>query len=511
LSKNHKIQNSIGIIKNPNLKKMNIKYILLFLLITTSTIGFSQEKPILTLTLEETIALAQSDAPDVLIAKTRLSNNYWIFKSFEADYKPQISFNATLPSFNRTINQVIQPDGSITFTPQSYMFNDANISVTQRVSRTGATVFASTGLERIDFFNNNTKTYLSNPIRVGFSQPIFGFNSFKWDKKIQPLEFDLAKRGYSENMEAVATGAAALFFDVYIAQISVSAAEKDKANADTLYTIAKGRFSVGKIAETDLLQVEISKMNSDASLAKATLDLQASTENLRNFLGIKNAVDFDLIPPTSIPDFNIDVDKALKYALMNRSEIIAFEQQRLNAERGVAQAIGNNGIDINLSGQVGFSQTDATLAGAYTSPLDQERLTLRLSVPIMDWGKAESERQIAESNLKLVSMQIEQDRINFEQNIRLRVLQFDLVRVQAGLAERTYIVSQKNFDITKKRYLIGKIGVTELNLAIAEQGKSRKSYMSTLRNFWLAHYEIRRLTLYDFMNNKELQKEVDFN
>jgi hypothetical protein len=101
-------------------------------------------------------------------------------------------------------------------------------------------------------------------------------------------------------------------------------------------------------------------------------------------------------------------------------------------------------------------------------------------------------------------MQIEQDRINFEQNIRLRVLQFDLVRVQAGLAERTYIVSQKNFDITKKRYLIGKIGVTELNLAIAEQGKSRKSYMSTLRNFWLAHYEIRRLTLYDFMNNKEL-------
>lgn len=339
-----------------------------------------------------------------------------------------------------------------------------------------------------------------------FSQPIFGFNRFKWDKKIQPLQFDLAKRNFSENMEAVATGAAALFFDVYIARISVSAAERDKANADTLYRIAEGRFSVGKIAETDLLQVEISKMNADANLAKSTLDLQTSTEDLRNFLGIKNAVDFNLIPPTSIPDFKIDVDKALAYALKNRSEIIIFERQRLEAERGVAQAIGDNGIDINLSGRIGFSQTDKTLTGAYASPLDQEQLTLNLSVPIMDWGKAESERQIAQSNLELVTMQVEQDRINFEQNIRLRVLQFDLIRTQTVLAERTYIVSQKNFDITKKRYLIGKIGVTELNLAIAEQERSRKSYMDALRRFWVAHYEIRRLTLYDFMNEKELQK-----
>lgn len=489
---------------------MTIKYILLFLFLSISTIGYSQDKAILTLTLEETIALAQSDAPDVLIAQTQLSNNYWQFKSFEADYKPQIYFNATLPSLNRTINKVTLPNGAIAFTPQSYMNNDVNVSVTQRVSRTGATIFASTGLERIDFFDTNDRTYLSNPIRLGFSQPIFGFNSFKWDKKISPLVFDLAKRTYSENIEQVATDAAALFFEVYIAQISVSAVEKDRANADTLYTIAKGRFSVGKIAETDLLQVEISKMNTDATLAQATLDLQTSTENLRNFLGIKNVVDFNLIPPTAIPDFQIDVDKALEYALKNRSEIISYEQAKLEAERGVAQAIGNNGVDINLSGRIGLSQTAPTLADAYLSPLDQEQLTLSLSVPIMDWGKAESERQVAESNLKVVKMQVEQSRINFEQNIRLRVLQFDLIRTQARLAERTYEVSQKNFDITKKRYMIGKIGVTELNIAIAEQEKSRKTYMAALRGFWVAHYELRRLTLYDFMNNKELQRAMKF-
>ncbi len=481
---------------------------LIIIVVAISTLGFAQDKPILTLTLEETVALAQSDAPSVLLAKTRLSNNYWVFKSFEADYKPQIYFDATLPGLNRTINQVIQPDGSISFISQQYMLNSMSISMTQRITQTGAMVYAQTGLQRIDFFGlTKNSSYLSNPITLGFSQPIFGFNSFKWDKKIQPLQFNMAQRNFSENMEAVATEAAASFFDVYIAQISVSAAEKDRANADTLYTISKGRFSVGKIAETDLLQVEISKMNADAALAQATLDLQASTENLRNFLGIKNSIDFNLIPPTSIPDFEIDVEKALAYALKNRSEIIEYEQRRLQAEQGVARAVGNNGVNVSLSGRVGLSQTDPTLRGAYTTPLDQEQLTLSLRVPIMDWGKSESERQIAMSNLKLVEMQVEQERINFEQTIRLRVLQFDLVRTQAKLAERTYEVSQKNFDITKKRYLIGKIGVTELNLAIAEQDKSRRSYMNTLRNFWVAHYEIRRLTLYDFMTKTELQRE----
>lgn len=481
----------------------------LFLLITT--VGVSQETPVLTLTLEETIALAQSDAPNILLAKTQLSNNYWRFRSFEADYKPQISFDATLPSFNRSINQINLPNGSVEFLQQSFMQNSAGISLNQRISRTGGTVYASTSLQRNDIFAPDRKVnYLSNPIRIGFVQPIFGFNSFKWDKKIQPLQFDEAKRSYSESIEEVATESARLFFSVYIAQISVNAAERDIANADTLYRIAQGRFSVGKIAETDLLQVEISKMNSDANLAQATLDLQSNTESLRNFLGVKDAVQFNLIPPIDIPEFTINADTALIFALNNRSEIINYERRKQQAQRDVAQAIGNNGVNINLSGQVGFSQTDETLGGAYTSPLDQERINLTLSVPIVDWGKAESERQIAESNLKYVTMQVEQERINFEQNIRLRVRQFDVVRKQANLAARTYEVSQKNFDITKKRYLIGKIGVTELNIAIANQESTRRNYMNALRNFWLAHYEIRRLTLYDFMNGEALEKTVNF-
>jgi outer membrane protein TolC len=91
----------------------------------------------------------------------------------------------------------------------------------------------------------------------------------------------------------------------------------------------------------------------------------------------------------------------------------------------------------------------------------------------------------------------------------LKVLQFDLIRTQTRLAEKNFEISQKTYDLTRKRYLIGKIGVIDLNVSLADLVRSRTSYMSALRQFWSAYYEIRRLTLYDFMNEKSLNKKMD--
>ncbi len=318
------------------------------------------------------------------------------------------------------------------------------------------------------------------------------------------MRFQEAKRRYHEDLEAIATDVVRLFFNVYIAQISLAAAQKDKAHADTLYIISEGRYNVGRIAETELLQIEISKLNADASLAQATLDLQTSTENLRNFLGFKEAVEFQLTPPTTIPDIIINSQDALKYAKANRSKIIEFDRRLKVAERNLDQAEKNNGFNASISGSFGLSQTSNQLGGAFRNLLDQEQVNISVQVPIMDWGRAQARKEIATSNRDLVEMSVAQERINFERDILLKVLQFDLVRNQTRLALKKYEVAQKTYDLTRKRYLIGKIGVIDLNLALADQDRNRQSYMSALRNFWLAYYEIRRLTLYDFMNDKPL-------
>jgi len=472
------------------------------------TAQMEAQKETLRLSLNDVINIAQSDAPDVAIANTRLSNNDWLYQSFLSNYKPQISFNATLPNLDRSIYTVTLPTGQDAFVERAQMRNRMGVQLSQDIGMTGGSVFASTGLERIDVFavngNPSDFSYLNTPITIGFSQPISRFNPLKWAKKIEPLVYQEATKAYQQDMQDVAFNGARLFFNVLISQLNQAAARKDQIKADSLYNISKGRFSVGRIAETELLQIELSAMNADANLAQASLNFQSSTEALRDFLGIRNAVIFELIPPESIPDYLIEESIALDYARRNRSEMISYQIQLLEAERNVEQAIKETGFNANISGSFGLSKTTKDFNEIYLNPDDQEGLRISLSVPIADWGKAESQRKIAQSNQQLTTLLVEQQKINFERDIQLKVQQFDLIRNQVALQARSYEISKKRQELTRNRYYIGKIGITDLNIAVAEEDAARRAYIASLRTFWLAHYDLRRLTLYDFEDGKSL-------
>jgi outer membrane protein TolC len=463
------------------------------------------------MTLEQVIELAQSDAPDVLLAKTRYATNYWTYQSFLANYKPQIDLEATFPNLNRSIEPITLPSGEDEFINRSLMRNSLNISMSQNVAATGGTIFASTGLQRIDVFETSFvgagKSYLSTPISVGFIQPLFAYNELKWDKLIDPIAFDEAKQSYSEEIEETAFNATQYFFDVLTAQLNAEASEREKANADTLLEIGRGRYSVGKIAETELLQLELGSMKSEAALASAQLEVQTSMEALRNFLGIKEALVFDLITPDEIPDFEMEAQEALKWAHQNRSITQSFRRRLAEAERDIARAEGER-FNIDIFGRLGLTQTGSTLSSAYQNPLDQEQVRIGINMPIADWGKAKAKLEIAKSMKELTELNVELEKVNFERQILIKVQQFQLVKNQVVLATKTYEAAQKQFDLTQKRYLIGKIGITDLNLAVSEREGARQGYVSALQKYWFAYYEMRGLTLYDFEKKQPLVVDV---
>lgn len=472
-----------------------------------SVFGYSQQDT-MRLQLQEVVQMAEIGSPDAQIAATQLNNNFWRYQSFLANYKPQINFEATLPNLNRSIEAITLPDGSDIFLSRSLMRNNLGITLQQDIALTGGRIFASTGLQRIDIFKtaNNTGnlSYLSSPISIGLIQPLLGFNQLKWDKKIEPLRYEEATRGYTEDQADIAFEAASRFFDVLIAQLNVEAAIRDKANADTLYQISNSRFEVGNIAETELLQIELNARNAETNLAQSRFDLQNSAEQLRNFLGIRTATAFQLVPPYELPNYIVDPELALEMARKYRSQTVAFRRRRMEAERNIAQAKGETGFSADIFASFGLSQTAPSIGEAYQSPLDQEQVQIGLSLPLADWGKTQARLEIAASNAELIRMQVQQDEINFDQEIIIKVNQFQQVRQQALLAERSYEIAQKRLDITRKRYRIGKIDVTDLNLAINEEANARRSYISSLQNFWLAAYDLRRLTLYDFENDRAL-------
>ncbi len=489
------------------------QFFILFGLLSFGLIPQANGQNTYQLTLDEVVELAQSDAPDALLASTRWKRNYWTHQSFMADYKPNILFNAnTLPLFNRSIQPVTQPDGEDIYVERTYMNNSMNLSLTQDVALTGGTVYLGTGLSRLDVFettgNDRSISYLSNPINFGFSQPLFQFNNMKWQRKLEPLRYLENEKLYSEQMETVANQAARFFFNLLISQLDAQAAERDKANADTLLVLSKGRFEVGKIAETDLLQVELNAMQAETRLAAAQLEMQTNTEQLRDFLDLQGDIQFDLVPPYDLPAVMIDEQEALAYAMKHRSNMVAFDRRLMEANMQVQRAKGDNGITASIEGSFGLTQTGPELNSVYSDLIDQEIVSVGLSVPIADWGKSRARREVALANLDLEQRQVEQERENFKRTVILRAQQFDLVRQNAEIAERYQDAARKRYEITYQRYLIGKISITDLNLALDDQESSRRAYLQAVREFWMALYELRGLTLYDFAEQKSLMLQT---
>ncbi len=481
----------------------------LFALCCLSLLGQGTSK--IDISLPEVIRIAQGDAPVAQIAETRLTNNYWQYQQVLGSFKPQLSLVSTLPNLNRSIDVITLPNGTDAFIDRSQMSTSLGVRLGQSVPSTGGFIFAQSRLQRIDLFANEnrgaSKSYLSAPLFIGFDQPIFQFNRFKWDKKLGEIEYEESKQVFAEEMEQIAYDAVELFFILYVAQLNLEEARRQKLYADSLYQISIGRLDVGRIAETELLQIELRSRNAEATQAQELLNYQSANEELRNFLGIQQDVQFNLLPPEALEDYDIDVDRALDNARKYRSETIAFRRRIMEAEMDLERANKSAGLSVSLQGSFALSQTAPELSDAYRNPIDQERLTLSLQVPIADWGLSRARREIARSNMDLTQRTVEQDNIRFERQVILKVQQIDLKRQQLALAQRALEVAEERLKIAKSRYQIGKIGVTDLNIALNENDTARRVYYQSMWSLWTAHYEIRNLTLYDFIEDRPLKTD----
>jgi outer membrane protein TolC len=130
-------------------------------------------------------------------------------------------------------------------------------------------------------------------------------------------------------------------------------------------------------------------------------------------------------------------------------------------------------------------------------------------MPILDWGRNRGQLKIAESNRRLTEIQLEQERVNFEQDVLRLVRQFNLQANQVRVAEKTDYTANKRNDVAQKVYVLGRITILELNDAIAEKDTAKRNYINTLFNFWSYYYNIRILTLYDFERNLTLTQDYD--
>ena len=460
------------------------------------------------LSLQEVIALAQAQSAEARQVETSRENSYWQWRSFKSGYLPQLSLGGTLPDFSRTITPVTQPDGTIDFKPVSINNSELGLTLSQVISPTGGRVFVTSLMQRFDDFDRDQTRYNGNPAIIGLEQPLFAYNALSWTRRIEPLRYEESKKQYVEDREKVAVKATQLYFNLLLAQVNQSIAAKNLANNDTLYQVAQERYKLGRLSKNDLLQLRLSVLNADLAQAQATLDEQTATLALKNYIGLQDSNRYTLVVPEHIPDADVAAALALAEARKNRKESINFSRRLLEAESQVAKAKGDNGFNASLFATFGLTNRGTTWTDIYTQPDNQQRARIGFSMPLLDWGRQRSTAKVAQLNQQLVEYTIKQEETNFEQAVITQVNQYNMLRNRIRTTAEADAIAAERYEITRNTYLIGRISITDLNIALAEKDQARRAYITSLSEFWEAYYNLRQLTLYDFEQQQAIAAEA---
>ena len=453
--------------------------------------------------MEEVIELAKEQSPAAYRAETRKKNRYWQYNTYLSNYRPQLVLSGA-DEFSREVIPTRQNDGTYAFPQVNQNYASLALSLEQRIGFSGSRISLSSSLQRFDNFFQENVRYSGNPVFIGLTQPLFFFNSLRWDKKIEPLRYEESKRRFVEEMEDISVEVTDLFFDLLLAQAGMDIAQKNLENNLALYETAAERYEKGETSENDLLQLELSVMRARQQVAKAELDLETSTLRLKSYIGINDEDGLSLLPPAEIPEFTVDTEIALTEAIRNRRATVAFKRRKLEAERDVARARGNGGFNANINATFGFTNQGEALGDVYQHPDDQQTVLLNFSIPVMDWGRRKSRLKTAEANQELTNYTVAQAQINFEQEVITQVKLFGMLRKQVLIAEKSDDIAQRRYEISRNKYLKEEISITDLNIATQEKDQARRRFIAALRDFWTAYYELRKLTLYDFADQHPL-------
>ena len=460
------------------------------------------------LSLDDCIMMARRQSIDAAVALGELRSAYWQWRSYKADLLPEVSLQATLPSWNKRYSSYQQADGGLTFVRNDYLGLDGSLHVTQKLWPTGGTLSVESSLDYLHQSGSGGtgNQFMSLPFAITLSQPLFAVNHLKWNRRIEPLRYREAQARFLTETEQVAMQAINLYFSLLLAGERVNIARQNLQTAEKLYEVAQAKRRMGSVSENDVLQMRLDVLTARSALTNSESTRQASQFALRSFLD----VEADIMPvvPEDIPQLHLDYGDVLGHALRNNALATTMRRRQLEADYAVASARANR-QSINLYAQLGYTGTGENMSNAYRHLLSNEVVQVGITIPLLDWGKRKGQRRVAESNREIVQGQFRQQAQEFRQNIFILTEQFNNQAEQLRIACEADTIARRRYHTNVETFKIGSISTLELSDAQKAKDQARQNRIQQLFNYWYYYYQLRSIALWDFERGCELSADIE--
>lgn len=487
------------------MKRLNIIALLIFT-------GIAHAGAQQVLTLERTIEIAAESSLDAFKSKNMYLAGYWQYRSYKAGRLPSLTLKMTPAQYYRDITRRYDSNQDIdVYREQESFYAGGQLEVSQNFDLLGGSFFMNTSLDYMRNFSGPVKTqYSTVPVSIGYSQDLLGYNAFKWERRIEPIKFEKAKKELLFNREYTSELATTHFFALAMAQAEYDLAVDNVASTDTLYRTGLQRHKIASISQADLLTLKLDAINAKNTLENANIDLKRAMFNLASFLNLEKDTKIRLRLPGRPRTLEISADEALVLSRENNPEYLNMKQQILEAEQEVDRTKKETLFNASFRASVGFNQVAEKLKEAYRNPMQQDIVSVSVSIPLVDWGVRKGKYNVAKNNLSVTEISSKQMELTIEEEVIMTVGAFNTQQSLIVSAEEALDLAEMAYAETKQRFMIGKADINSLTLSLNRQQTAQRNYIKALQDYWLSYYKIRKLTLHDFVTGITLSSDFDY-
>lgn len=483
---------------------MVIKKICLILALSLNMAGLWSQTQI---TLEKVVNEWSFHSPSAEKIRLAYENIALAHKNYLKGFLPSIAFSMNPVSFNHSLRLMQNPtNGSYSYVNDYSNTSNAGLTIQQKIGVTGGVFSVSSNLSILTEFSTRRNNFNTTPLSLNYSQKLLGgYYTYKKLKKIEQTKILNAARQYCSDMAEIQIKTLNAFLSLFLADITRKLALRNIEISDTLLIAGKALLDNGHFTEYEYKQVELQANNNLYVYETAQKDYQRLLRQLWALLGKHEIPDSVEV---TVPDFTlpltIESEEVARYARKNNPFALSQEAKRLEAEQTLFNAKLSNRFNANINVSYGLNQYAEHFWDAYRKPDYSQGVMISFQIPIFQWGINRNKLQMAKNNYRNTMVELEEAEIGYANDLLDKVSSYDHGVKLYFLSKRSYQLAQEQYEVLSAKFRLGKVSIYEITSVQKELYEAMKRYYSSIQTVWYQFYMLRKITLYDFVLQREL-------
>lgn len=457
------------------------------------------------ITLDKAMQVAEEHSPTLQSTLLNLERSQQLLKAQKASMKSQ--FLMTLDPVSYGQNRSFDDFSSSWYTSENFQ-TSGTFRVDQPILPTNGTISL---VNQFGWQINNSSAAsatdnksFSNNLYLSISQPLFTYNSLKQDLKVLELDLENTNLSYAMQRLNLERDVTQYFYNVYMAQMSLSIAKDELANTQKSYEISKNKVEAGLLAKEELLQSELNFVEAKSSVQNAEVSLENAKDVFKQYVGMDIYEDITVMASLDVTPVDVDVKQATEYALSSRMELRQREIDIKNSQFDLISTKSTNEFkgDLNLS--VGIIGQDQKLSNIYANPTRNPNVSLSFNVPIFDWGERKARIRAQETVIQTQKLNYETEKTQIIVDVRSTIRSLKNQLVQIDISEKSEKNAQLTYEINLERYANGDLTGMDLSQYQSQLSSAKKSSAQALIDYKIQLLNLKIQTLYDFVKKSPI-------